>query len=363
MKITGIVPTIIRIPRNDTLTTSYGSRSDALTVLVEVKTDEGITGIGQAAVDAPFYGEPADGIVTNIKKYLEPAIVGQSPLDIERIYQLMNEALPDHLSTKSGIDLALWDLKGKALGVPVYQLLGGKLRDGIDLMGFVRHAEPAQMHDVAQETLAETPYPVLKMKVGMDVPGDIERFRAVSAAVDGKATIQVDGNTGWSLAQAISALSAMDRIGNLGMIEQPVARIADMAELARRFGAPIMADESIYGPEDAIDIVQRGAAHVALLKITKHGGLLNVLKICHIAEAAGIDLSVAIYYDIIAAAAAHVAAALPAIRWPSPPTGLQHTILTESIEPTGLHMPVPEGSGFGVELDYDNVRRFTLDSA
>ncbi|GAB4431476.1 MAG: dipeptide epimerase [Chloroflexi bacterium OHK40] len=360
MKITRVTPTVISIPRADTLTTSYGSRSDALTVLVTVETDTGLVGIGQTAVDAPFYGEPAEGIVANIHAHLGPAIAGHSPLDIEFLHQRMAAALPGHLSARAGVDLALWDLKGKALGVPVYQLLGGRFRDGISLMGFVRHDSPEAMYEAARATLAETPYPVLKMKVGMDVPGDIARFAAVSEAVRGRAVIQVDGNTGWSLAQAISALSAMDRLGTLGAIEQPVARLDDMAHLARRFGAPVMADEAIYGPEDAVAVVTRGAAQLALLKITKHGGILNVLKIAHVAEAAGLDLSVAIYYDIIAAAAAHVAVALPAVRWPSPPTGLHDTILTRSIEPTGLLMEVPEGPGWGVELDPEKVRRFTL---
>ena len=360
MKITGVKPTIISIPRMDTLTTSYGSRSDALTVLVEVTTDEGITGIGQTAVDAPFYGEPAEAICVNVIKHLAPAIIGHSPLDIELLNRRMHEALPEHYSARAGVDLALWDLKGKALNVPVYQLLGGRLREGVSLMGFVRHADPQAMYDSARATLAHTAYPVLKMKIGLDVGGDIERYRAVSAAVEGKASIQVDGNTGYSLAQAITALSVMDKTGTLGMIEQPVARLSDMAALAKRFSAPVMADESIFGHEDAIEVVKHEAAQVALLKITKHGGLLNVLKIAHIADAAGIDLSVAIYYDIIAAAAAHVAAALPAVRWPSPPTGLQETILTESIEPTGLMMSVPEGPGFGVALDYDKVAQFTV---
>jgi L-alanine-DL-glutamate epimerase-like enolase superfamily enzyme len=361
MKITRVKPTVISIPRADTLTTSYGSKSDALTVLVEIETDEGVTGIGQTAVDAPFYGEPAEGIVANINAHLGPAVIGKSPLDIEYLNRCMVEALPEHLSARAGVDLALWDLKGKALGVPVYQLLGGRYREGISLMGFVRHDTPGVMYEAARATLEETGYPVLKMKVGMDVPGDVARFTAVSEAVQGKAVIQIDGNTGWSLAQAISALSAMDKLGTLGAIEQPVARLDDMAHIARRFGAPVMADEAIYGPEDAIEVVKRGAAQIALLKITKHGGILNVLKIAHIAEAAGIDLSVAIYYDIIAAAAAHIAVALPAIRWPSPPTGLSSTILTRSIEPTGLLMHVPEGPGWGVELDYDNVRRFTVE--
>lgn len=360
MKITNVRATIVCVPRNVALTTSYGSRDDATTVVVELETDDGLIGLGQTAVDAPFYGEPAAGIKTNIDAYLAPAVLGCSPLDIEAVHDAMNRALPGHLSTKAGIDLALWDAKGKALGVPVYQLLGGRLRDGVALMSMVHRADPETMAREAAERLSVA-YPVLKMKVGIDVAADVARYQAVREAVAGQAVIQVDGNGGYSLGDAIAALSAMDRSGGLGMIEQPVKRLDEMAELARRFGAPVMADESIHAPDDAIEVVKRGAAQAALLKITKHGGLLNVLKIAHIAEAAGIDLSVAIYYDVIAAAAAHVAAALPAITWPSPATGMKETILTASIEPAGLLMPVPEGPGLGVDLDRDKVRHYTVD--
>ncbi|MEO1019991.1 MAG: enolase C-terminal domain-like protein [Pseudomonadota bacterium] len=360
MKITKVVSTIVNVPRNVKLTTSYGSKDSATTVIVELETDEGLNGIGQTAVDAPFYGEPAASIKTNIDVYLTPAIIGCSPLDIEHVTDVMNQAVPGHLSAKAGIDLALWDLKGKALGVPVYQLLGGKLRDGVSLMSMVHRADPQTMAEEANERMS-TPYSVLKMKVGIDVNEDVARFRAVSEALDGRAVIQVDGNGGYSLGDAIRSLSQMDRIGGLGMIEQPVKRLDEMAALGKRFGAPIMADESIYSPDDAIEVVKRDAAQVALLKITKHGGILNVLKIAHIAEASGIDLSVAIYYDVIAAAAAHIAAALPAVTWPSPPTGLDETILTESIEPTGLLMKVPERPGFGVEIDRDKIRHYSAD--
>jgi muconate cycloisomerase len=359
VKITGVRATIINVPRAVELMTSYGSKNDATTVVVELATNDGLVGVGQTAVDAPFYGEPAAAIKVNIDTYLAPAIAGLSPLDIEQVHAAMNAALPGHLSAKAGVDLALWDVKGKALNVPVYQLLGGRLRDGVALMSMVHRADPETMFRDT-ETQLRTPYPVLKMKVGIDVAEDIVRYRAVQDAAAGRAVIQVDGNGGYSLGDAISALSAMDRIGGLGMIEQPVKRLDEMGELARRFGAPVMADESIHAPDDAIEVIKRGAAQAALLKITKHGGLLNVLKIAHIAEAAGIDLSVAIYYDVIAAAAAHVAAALPAITWPSPPTGLEETILTESIEPDGILMPVPEGPGLGVELDQEKIRRYAV---
>src|SRR5690606_18900378 len=103
----------------------------------------------------------------------------------------------------------------------------------------------------------------------------------------------------------------------------------DMARLARSLHTPVMADEAIYAPQDAVDIVRRQAASIALMKITKHGGILHVQKIGAIFEAAGLTLSIAIYYDLIAVAAAHLAAALPAVGWPSPYTYLQDTLLSE----------------------------------
>ncbi len=118
MKISEVVASAIRIPRSSLLTTSYGSESWATTVLVEVSTDEGITGIGQASVDAPFYGESLEGMLANVRAHLAPAVIGENPLDITRLNAKMRAALPSHWFSHSGVEMALWDLKGKALGAP-----------------------------------------------------------------------------------------------------------------------------------------------------------------------------------------------------------------------------------------------------
>jgi L-alanine-DL-glutamate epimerase-like enolase superfamily enzyme len=361
VKITDVKATAVSIPRLSVLTTSYGSRGDATTVVVELFTDEGVTGIGQTAVDAPFYGESAEGILANIRAHLGPAVNGESPLDIERVNRKMRDALPHHWSSHAGVELALWDLKGKSLGVPVYQLLGGRVRDGVDLMGFVRRSTPQKMAEDAASTLREHAFPVLKMKIGIDAADDVAQYRAVAEAVGDRAVIQVDGNAGYTISQAIPALTAMERIGRLGAIEQPVARTRDLAEIARRIPVPVMADEAIYPPEDALEVVEQRAASIALMKITKHGGILNVQKIASIFEAAGLILSVAIYYDVIAAAAAHLAAAIPCVRWPSPPTDLADTILTQPLTYDDLLLRVPDGAGLGVSLDAGKMRKYAVD--
>jgi muconate cycloisomerase len=121
-----------------------------------------------------------------------------------------------------------------------------------------------------------------------------------------------------------------------------------------------MADEAIYPPADAVEVVRRKAANIALMKITKHGGILNVQKIGAIFDAAGLALSIAIYFDFIALAAAHLAAALPCVRWPSPYTYLQDTLLTEPFEPQGLRLLVPDRPGLGIDLDPDKLRTYAV---
>lgn len=360
MKITDVRVTVVSIPRSATLTTSYGSTGAAITVVVELLTDVGVTGFGQTAVAPRSYGETAEGMAVNIKSHLAPIVIGESPLDIERLLAKLQAALPDHWSSHAGVEFALWDLKGKALGVPIYQLLGGKVRDGVDLMGFVHDDTPERMAEEAKAVLDETPFPVLKMKIALDPREDVIRYRAVANAVRGRAVIQVDGNTGYTIAEAIPALTAMEQIGALGAIEQPVARLDDLAEIASRLATPVMADEAIYPPEDAIKVVRSRAASIALMKITKHGGIRNVQKIAAAFDAAGFILSVAIYYDLIALAAAHLAAALPCVQWPSPYTWLDDTILEKPFQPNGLLLPVPEGPGFGIDLNLDKVKQYAV---
>ncbi len=359
MHITRLQARLLNIPRTDTLTTAYGSWDRAPTILIQLHTDEGLMGVGQASVDAPFYGETAVGMLANIRHHLAPVVEGADPMQITALNRAMHAALPHHYFSYSGVEMALWDLKGKALGVPIYQLLGGKVRDGITLMGFVHHGSPTEMAAHARAQLDEHGYKVLKMKIGLDPIEDVKRYAAVADAVRDRAVIQVDGNIGYTITQAIPTLKAMEDIGALGAIEQPVARIEDMADIARRLHTPVMADEAIYGPEDAMEVIRRGAATLALMKISKHGGLQSVQQIGHLFEAAGLGLSIAIYYDLIAVAACHLAAALPCARWPSPATDLADTFIATPRDPVQGVLPTPDGPGLGVELDWDKVEHFT----
>lgn len=359
MKIVGLRATTVALPRSHTLTTQYGSGDLATTVVVEVFADDGLVGIGQTAVAPRSYGETAAGIVANVRDHLAPALIGQTFESVEATYALLARALPHHWSSLAGVEIALWDLKAKALGVPVYTLLGGKVRHGLSLMGFVHHDTPDAMAEEAKR-VADQGFTVLKMKVGMDPVEDVKRFRAVSEALEGRAVVQIDGNTGWELWQAIYAIREMEAIGGLGCIEQPVGTRREMSILARTFDTPIMADEAIYAAHDAIDVVREEAASLALMKITKHGGVIQVRDIASIFGAANLGLSMAIYFDLIAAVASHLAAAFPCVTWPSPFTDLDASILVDPPRPHGLTLDPRDAPGWGFELDRSSMDTYAV---
>lgn len=364
MQIVEVRTAVVSLPRSTTLTTQYGSGEAATTVLVELTSDKGHTGIGQTAVAPRSYGETAEGIAANLHAHVAPVLfAAEDPLNLAAMHLEVERALPHHWSSHAGVEMALWDLRGKTLGLPVHALLGGKVRPGLSLMGFVHHDTPERMAEEARRVLDEEGFDVLKMKVGLDPVEDVARYRAVAEAVAGRARLQVDGNTGYALDQAVWALGEMEAIGALGAVEQPVASTADLAELSRRLRTPVMADEAIYAPGDALEVARARAASLALMKITKHGGIQHVREIATIFEAAQLRLSIAIYFDLIAVAAAHLAAALPCATWPSPFTHLDATVLAEPFVPSGRRLDAPDAPGWGVSFDSDAVARYAVATA
>lgn len=354
MRITRVRSTIVRIRRRILLTTSYGRMPDSTTVLVEVDTDEGVTGFGQTTSAAPWYGDSVGVITSDLSGHLGPAMVGRDPCDIEGAVQWLDQVRPGALYAKSAVEFALWDIKGKALGVPVYRLLGGRVQDGIRLHGFVHLGAPDQMAALARAEV-EAGWTVLKMKIGLDPEADLARYRTVREVVGDRAVFQLDGNTGYTLDQAVPVLTAMVRTGAVGVIEQPVRSLEEMAHLARVLTAPLMADESLNRPEDAEEIADRGAASVLHMKLHKFGGLVKARRIARIAQAAGMQVSVAPYTDVELAAASHFAAATPNATWPAGFTPMEDSILTEPIQMTGQRVLPRERPGLGVEIDRERL--------
>ena len=354
MKITDITSTIVRISRSRDLATAYGVSTDTNTVVVQVHTDEGITGIGQTVGPAPWGGDPVEVIKLQIERYLGPALLGQDPFNIEGLHLRMGQALRNANNACTAIDFALWDIKGKALGVPAYQLLGGAVMPGALCHGFVEREEPEKMAARIEE-LAADGWTWFKTKIGFSVDDDLAWYRDLLNRVDVGIRFQLDGNTGYTLGDAVTALTALEALGRVALFEQPVRYLDEMAILATRLRTPLQADEATAGSRSVYEIAERRAAHVLHYKLHRYGGLLPAQRMSAVAEAAGIEISIAPYFDIIAAAAAHLAVATPIAKWPAGFSDMTDSILAEPYQPVGQILKPPPGNGLGVAIDEDKL--------
>jgi len=389
MKITRIHTTPVRIPLKRFFYNAegagtkreWGGRLSRVTpkrpspileyVLVHIETDEGICGLGEAPADIGFFGQTLEGIRAAIDDYLGPQLVGREPWDIP--------ALMDHIdyrensSAKSGIDLALHDLVGKAKGVSVAELLGGARRSRIPVAIEIAGGSP---EDMANECLKYVKMNVraFKPKIGSIPEKDAERLRAIRDAVGADVSLRADANRGYSPGEAIKLceLAEKHEVG-LELLEQPCEAwdLPGMAEVRRAVNIPIEADESCFGPHDAEAVVRAGAADVLNIKIAKAGGLCNAMKIADIAEAAGLEsvLGTAFGTGVKIAAKLQFAAAVRdftgAVEFTE--LGLHGPLLEGELDrqlalpldEDGC-LPVPDGPGLGVELDQEKVAEVEL---
>ncbi|HEY3246907.1 MAG TPA: enolase C-terminal domain-like protein [bacterium] len=370
MKITHIEVMIVAIPRAEVFKLSSAILADDhVNVITRVETDDGIVGYGEATSMEWFSGESAETMKATIDRYLSPALLGKDPFAIEQLAVVMDHAVFGQPFAKSAVEIALWDIKGRALGVPVYELLGGLVRAEVPLRGFIKGgiSSPEEMAASAREE-AERGCRLVKMKVGIDPRSDIEHYRAVVEAVGPAVDIQVDANQGYPDAgTAIRALAAMEAIGQLAIAEQPLPRtqLRGLAEVAKVLKAPIMADESVFSISDAFVGIGVGAVESIIIKLGKHGGLLNSKKIAAIAETAGVPLSTGMMgmHSAGSAAEIHFAAATPGVTIPvnvSIQRSLTDSILVRPLIEAGPSIAVPRDPGLGIEIDTDKLAKYTI---
>ena len=251
MKITGVRTVPVWCPRRrpygGVTVTALGPAAISDYTIVFVDTDAGITGIGE--VDSVFKRRGAL-LRNDLEQGLVPAVVGEDPTRIAHLVQKMDRVLDGVEEAKAGIEMALWDILGKSLGVPIYRLLGGKVRDRIPLSYSIPFGTPEEMAEFAVERV-KAGHRTIKVKVGsQDGARDIAAVGMIREAIGPDIKLRVDGNMGWPNAKhAIQMIKAMEK-WNLELVEQPLPPhdLAGMAEVRRNIGVPLMADESIRNP-------------------------------------------------------------------------------------------------------------------
>jgi muconate cycloisomerase len=361
-----VIPVRVPIRPEFQIRGSLGFHTESPFAILKVYTGEGLTGIGEVSCTPVWSGEDAHTAAHVIRDFLEPAVRGEDPLAIERLTAKLKRAVAGHPFTKSGVEMALWDILGKAAGLPLYRLLGGPVRERIPIKMSVSGAEPARAAELARWAM-EKGLRALKVKVGMDPEGDIERVRAVRQAIGPGVPLGIDANGGWTPRVAIAAIRRLAGECGIYFAEQPVAPAAVewLADVRRNVPVPVMADESCYSPQDAMALARAGAADVLSLYVGK-GGIGPARKIAAVAEAAGLTCTVGsnLELGIASAAMAHLAAATPAVGaedFPCDilgPLAYEHTLVAEPLEVRDGAVTPPAGPGLGVELDEDALARY-----
>ncbi|HET6157394.1 MAG TPA: cis-3-hydroxy-L-proline dehydratase [Dongiaceae bacterium] len=278
--------------------------------VVAVETDEGITGYGEVCPLGPAYLPAyAAGVRTGLQE-IGPKLLGLDPRDLGVLNRRMDQALRGHPYVKSGIDVACWDILGKATGQPVVTLLGGRYGDDFLLYRAISQESPADMAKRVHQYRAEG-YTKFQLKVGGDPDIDIERIRTTSRELKPGDVLIADANTGWLMHQATRVVDAVKDIDVY--IEQPCMTYEECRAIRDRTQRPFILDEVI----DSLSAVLRGyedrAMDVINLKISKVGGLTKARQIRDLCVALGIAMTIEDTWggDIVTAAIAHLAHSTP----------------------------------------------------
>jgi L-alanine-DL-glutamate epimerase-like enolase superfamily enzyme len=364
--ITELRATPVAVPYVTDEVWAFGRRRGQVSVLLEVETDEGLTGLGEAAA------YPSAGIALAVLESLRPLVVGADAFQIERLVRRIElVGTWHHVKASSpaiaAVEMACWDLVGKACGQPLVNLLGGRFHDRVEFFHYVARREPAEVAAEAKRAAAAG-FTTCYLKVGDDDPRvDLERVAALRDGAGPDMALRVDANEAWSPGAAVRMIGELERFG-LELVEQPVSgrNLEEMAYVRGRVGTPLLANEASWTRFDQLAVIRAGAADVLSVDNQMDGGLLNLKRSAGLCEAAGLpvvkhslgELGVAL------AAAVHAIAATPNFRNANQAYG---ALLADDVT-TGFGgtlesyvdgtLSVPDGPGLGVRLDRDKVATY-----
>ena len=364
MKVSEIRAVPIRLPLRFDLKTALGSHAVSEYGLVVVDTDEGVRGLGEIAVVWHGNGFPLCRVV---EERLAPALVGSDPFDVTGLHRRARELVPFSrysLAAVAAIDMALLDIRGKVVGRPAYDLLGGLARERIELSMSLPIA-PAEKVIEQAKRFVEAGFGTVKVKAAKGA--DLEVVHALRRELGPELRIRVDLNMACSSAKdALRLIRGIERAGVIS-VEQPLPAgdLDGLAFLRERSEIPVMADESVWGPEDAWQVLRRGAADIVNVYVSESGGPTRMRETMAMCALAGVGVAVGSMPELAVgtAAAAHAAFAAPRVDHPSDVSGhlyydddvVVHDLRVED----GALLP-PPGPGLGVELDDEKLDRYRV---
>lgn len=310
MKITNIKLKQISVLLKTPFKTAIRTVNSVEDVIVEIHTDTGNIGFGEAPPTGVITGDTTGSIIGAIEDHIKKNIVGMNVENFEELMIKLQNCILKNTSAKAAVDIALYDLYGQLYGAPLYKLLGGYRKEIVtDITISVNKPE-----EMAKDSLdaINRGYNILKIKVGKDSKNDMERMKEIRKAVGYDVKLRIDANQGWKPKEAVNILRKMEDAGlQIEFVEQPVSAndIEGLKFVTDNVYIPVLADESVFSPMDALNILQRRAADFINIKLMKTGGIYNALKICSLAEMYGVECMIGCMLEakVSVTAAVHLA--------------------------------------------------------
>ncbi|MDE2446651.1 MAG: muconate/chloromuconate family cycloisomerase [Alphaproteobacteria bacterium] len=340
-------------------------------VVLRLRTDAGLEGLGEATtIGGLSYGEESPEIIKSaLDTYISPIVIGMDPRNVNAVMAEIERHVVGNRLAKSGLETALHDVSGKALGVPVHQLLGGRQTAAMECIWGLASGDTAKDIEEAERVLSQKLHRGFKIKVGSKaVENDIEHVSKIAKAIAGRGTLRIDANQAWDELTATRAIAALEAVG-VSLIEQPLpkANHEGMVRLASRFDVAIMADEAVATPQDAFMFGKHHGADVVALKIAKAGGLLPTKSVAAISQAGGLALygGTMLEGTIGTIASLHAFASLPQ-NFPFGtelfgPLLLKDDIVQQRPNYSNFAIAVPDRPGLGVDIDEEKLAHYRRD--
>ncbi|MEC7488235.1 MAG: enolase C-terminal domain-like protein [Pseudomonadota bacterium] len=384
MKIIRAEVLVVKLPRSS----SYTWRSLQVPIgemtLLRLETDTGLVGLGEAPAimswggeHGRYFGEDSETISYVMRRYFWPVLLNSDPLDSTPLLSRLNAEVRGHVYAKAMLECALLDIVGKALGVPVYQLLGGASRRSIPVCHSVGITSPEDAANIALRAINEG-IQHLQVKVPGEPADDLKIMSSIRQAIGDDPKIYPDVNRGYGDAKtAIASTNAMKEEADIAGIEQPVEGRDLMARVTDAIDIPVIIDEGCWSPYDAYEVARDRLADIISIYFTKAGGLQRAVQIGVIANAAGLPVNVngSLEGGVGNAANLHLCAALEGTVLPAviPVTTLEgreqnkfggvfynDDVITEPFFYGDGMLDVPDGPGLGVELNPEKLEKYLI---
>ena len=341
------------VPLRDVFTIATMSLSKAQNVLVELKTNEGISGWGEASPFHSIAGETQDINIAAARE-LKQLVVGKNPLAIHALVREMDAYLPHNATLKSAVDMALYDIAAQVAGLPLYAFLGGQRQEiETDLTMGIGNPDEAGDKALAIRSMG---FRIIKVKLGLNFEDDYNRLRNIRKAVGPDPVLRIDANQGWDRVAATKNLTAFEEF-DIEFCEQPCRAhdLQGMRHVSQHTSIPVMADESLFSAQDALEIIRQDAALYFNVKLSKSGGIHNAQKIAHVAEAGYRPCMIGCMSEsrLGITAAAHFALANEIIRFFDLDSSLEHAEdpIQGGVEIKRNILTLPDTPGIGARPD------------